>query len=225
MAVTLTFLGHSGFLFDDGSGKLCVDPFLTGNPLATLTPDKIQTDYLAFTHGHADHFSEAMAVLKANPEATVIAPFEVCEWLGEQGVEKLEPGNPGGRIVTDFGSVDFTQAIHSSSMNGRYLGAACGLMIRIGGKTIYHCGDTALFSDMKLIGEIGQPDIAMIPVGDRFTMGPELATYAAEWVRPRTVIPIHYKTFDVLNQTIEGFEPKGVQVKEMQPGETWVYPG
>jgi len=220
MAVTLTFLGHSGFLFDDGSGKLCVDPFLTGNPLATLTPDKIQTDYLAFTHGHADHFSEAMAVLKANPEATVIAPFEVCEWLGEQGVEKLEPGNPGGRIVTDFGSVDFTQAIHSSSMNGRYLGAACGLMIRIGGKTIYHCGDTTIFGDMKLLAEIYQPDVVLIPVGDRFTMGPELAARAAAMIGAPIAVPIHYATFPLLRSDLGGFTPRGVDVKPMQPGET-----
>ena len=93
----------------------------------------------------------------------------------------------------------------------------------IGGVKLYHCGDTALFSDMKLIGEVARPDIAMIPCGDRFTMGTDLATIAAEFIKPKFAVPVHYKTCDVLNQTIEGFEPQGVEVKEMQPGETWRY--
>ena len=220
MALTITFLGHSGFLFDDGKHTLVVDPFLTGNPLAVHKPDDITCDTIALTHGHEDHFGDTLPIAKRN-NATIIAAYEICNFCAEQGHEKCEPGNPGGRIYTDFGFVAFTPAFHSSSYQGRYMGQPCGLIISMGGHKIYHAGDTALFSDMKLIGEIGQPDIAMIPVGDRFTMGPKLATHAAEWVKPKTVIPIHYKTFPLLTDDISEFKPNGVEVKEMQPGETW----
>ena len=114
----------------------------------------------------------------------LIAAFEICEWAGEQGVEAVNPGNPGGRVETDFGWVAFTQAFHSSSFEGRYMGMPCGLVINIGGTTIYHAGDTALFGDMALIGELYKPDIAILPIGDRFTMGPEHAARAAEMIRP-----------------------------------------
>ncbi|MDX1682388.1 MAG: MBL fold metallo-hydrolase, partial [Phycisphaeraceae bacterium] len=119
-----------------------------------------------------------------------------------------------------FGSVSFTQAFHSSSYDGQYMGMPCGLVIEMGGITFYHCGDTGLFSDMKLIGEVYQPDVVAVPVGDRFTMGPELATRAAEMIGAPVAIPIHYKTFPVLRQTIEGFEPEGVDVRELAPGES-----
>ena len=223
MSLAITYLGHSGFLFDDGKHKLVVDPFLTGNPLAVHKPSDITCDFLALTHGHADHFGDTLPIAKQN-NATIIAAFEICEYCSEQGVSKCDPGNPGGRVYTDFGYVAFTPAFHSSSYQGRYMGQPCGLVISMGGHKIYHAGDTALFSDMKLIGEIGKPDIAMIPVGDRFTMGPKLATYAAEWVKAKTVIPIHYKTFPLLTDDISTFTPQGVEVKEMTPGETWHCP-
>lgn len=220
MPLSITYLGHSGFLLCDGRHTLAVDPFLTGNPLAKHKPDDIACDYVALTHGHADHFGDTLPIAKRN-NATVIAAFEICEYCTEQGVEKCDPGNPGGRVYTDFGYIAFTPAFHSSSYQGRYMGQPCGLIISMGGHKVYHAGDTALFGDMKLIGEIGKPDIAMIPVGDRFTMGPKLATYAAEWVKPKTVIPIHYKTFPLLTDDISEFKPKGVEVREMQPGEVW----
>jgi L-ascorbate metabolism protein UlaG (beta-lactamase superfamily) len=222
MSLTITYLGHSGFLFTDGTHTLAVDPFLTGNPLAVHKPDDIDCDYIALTHGHADHFGDTPAIAKRN-NATVIAAFELCDYCTEIGIEKCDPGNPGGRVYTDFGYVAFTPAFHSSSYQGRYMGQPCGLVINMGGVKVYHAGDTALFSDMKLIGEIGKPDIALIPVGDRFTMGPELATHAAEWVKPKVAVPIHYKTFPQLTDDISKFKPNGVQVKEMQPGETWAY--
>lgn len=227
MPIELTFLGHSGFLIKDtGSGKaVAVDPFLTGNPLAVNKPEDIRCDYIALTHGHADHFGDTLALAKQN-DATVICAFELGEYLmNEHGLEKVELGNPGGRIATDFGYVAMTQAFHSSSYEGRYMGQPMGLVFSIGGVKLYHCGDTALFGDMKLIGEVARPDIAMIPCGDRFTMGTDLATRAAEMIKPKVAVPIHYKTFDVLNQTIEGFAPQGVEVKEMQPGEVWGYAG
>ncbi len=222
MALSITFLGHSGFIFDDGTHKLIVDPFLTGNPLAKHSPKDVKGDFLALTHGHGDHFGDTLDIVKAN-NATVIAPFEICEFLGEHGISKSEPGNPGGRIDTAFGHIAFTPAIHSSSYNGRYMGEACGLIIHIGGVTIYHCGDTALFNDMKTIGELAQPQIACIPVGDRFTMGPELGRKAAELINAPVTIPIHYKTFPLLTDDISAFAPTGVKVRVMEPGETWQY--
>lgn len=220
MTLNVTYLGHSGFLFDDGKHVLAVDPFLTGNPLARHKPADIRCQTIALTHGHGDHLGDTVAIAKANG-ATVIACWEIAEYLGEQGIQRVEPGNPGGRIVTEFGWVAFTQAYHSASFEGRYMGNPCGLVIQIGGVTVYHCGDTGLFSDMKLIGEIYRPQIACIPIGDRFTMGPELASKAAEWIRPKVAIPIHYKTFGLLRQNAEGFAPAGVEVKELEPGQTW----
>lgn len=223
MPLTITFLGHSGLLLTDGSHTLAVDPFLTGNPVATHTPGDIRCDTIALTHGHADHLGDTIPIAQAN-SATVIAPFEVCEYLGEQGIDQTEPGNPGGRIDTDFGHVAFTPAFHSSSYEGRYMGPACGLVIEMGGHKVYHAGDTALFSDMRLIGQIAKPTVAFLPVGDRFTMGPELAALAAEYVAPKYAVPIHYKTWPLLTSDISAFKPKGVAVREMEPGQTWQVP-
>jgi L-ascorbate metabolism protein UlaG (beta-lactamase superfamily) len=220
MALSVTFLGHAGFLFDDGTKKLAVDPFLTENPIAVHSADDIEADYIALTHGHFDHISDTPTIAKRTG-ATVIGSFEIANYLGEQGIEQVEPGNPGGTIRTDFGSVTFTQAFHSSSFEGRYLGMPCGLVISMGGVTFYHAGDTGLFSDMKLIGEIYKPDVAAIPIGDRFTMDASLGSRAAEMVGAKHAIPIHYKTFPLLAPDASGFEPKGVQVKELEPGETW----
>jgi L-ascorbate metabolism protein UlaG (beta-lactamase superfamily) len=222
MALNITFLGHSGFLLDDGAHQLAIDPFLTGNELARHKPDDITCQYVALTHGHADHFGDTVEIARNN-DATVIAAFEICEYLGEQGITRTEPGNPGGRVHTDFGYVAFTQAFHSSSYEGRYMGMPCGLVISMGGVKFYHCGDTCLFGDMRLIGEIAHPDIAAIPCGDRFTMGPELAARAAQMINPRVAIPIHYATFPALTDDISAFRPDGVEVRKMEPGESWSF--
>ncbi len=222
MSIQITYLGHSGFIFDDGTSSLVVDPFLTGNPLATHTPDQIRCRYLALTHGHADHVGDSVAIAKSN-DATCIAAFEIIEYLAGEGITKLEPGNPGGKIATDFGWVALTQAFHSSSYEGRYMGMACGLIVNTGGVTIYHCGDTTLFGDMALLGEIYKPDIACIPIGDRFTMGPELAARAAEMIKPKLAIPIHYKTFDLLTGDPARFKPAGIEVRILEPGQSLDY--
>ncbi|MHC5003681.1 MAG: metal-dependent hydrolase [Planctomycetota bacterium] len=224
MPVNITYLGHSGFVLDDGTCAIAVDPFLTGNPVATMAPSDVSCAYVALTHGHADHFGDTVAIAKANG-ATVIAAFEICEYLGEHGITACEPANPGGRIETDFGWVALTQAFHSSSYEGRYMGMPCGLVIEIGGARIYHCGDTTIFGDMKLIGELYRPDIACVPIGDRFTMGPALATKAAELIGPKAAIPIHYNTWPPIEQDPADFAPSGVQVKVMQPGEAWRWEG
>ncbi len=220
MPATITFLGHAGFLMSDGSATIAIDPWLTGNPLATMAAEQIACDHIGLTHGHADHFGDTIAIAQRTG-AMVIAAFEITEYLSEHGVSNVSPGNPGGKIETDFGWVAFTHAFHSSSYEGRYMGMPCGLVIHIGGKTIYHCGDTGLFGDLKTIGEIYRPDVACIPIGDRFTMGPELATMAAEWIGAPVAIPIHYQTFDLLVQDASGFAPSNVEVREMAPGSTW----
>jgi L-ascorbate metabolism protein UlaG (beta-lactamase superfamily) len=220
MALTITFLGHAGFAFEDGAHTLLVDPFLTGNPAAVRRAADLRPDWIGLTHGHSDHLGDTVA-LAGRGNATVIATFEVCAYLEAQGVTRVEPGNPGGRIATPFGWVAFTQAFHSSSIEGRYLGVACGLVIRMGDVTVYHCGDTGLFGDMALIGDVYRPDIACIPIGDRYTMGPELATRAAELIKPTTAIPMHYDTWPPIAQDPSRFAPRGVAVRLMAPGDTW----
>ena len=223
MAVSLNFLGHAGFLLDDGKTTVAIDPFVTGNPVAKVNANDVKCNAIVLTHGHADHFSDAEQIAKNNG-ATVYGAFEIHEYLSERGV-MTEPGNPGGKIKADWGWVAFTQAFHSSSYEGRYLGMPCGVIVHLGGVTVYHCGDTALFGDMKLLGEIYQPDIALIPIGDRFTMGPELGSRAAELIRPKVAVPIHYKTWPLLVQDASAFRPQGVEVKVMEPGESWTYGG
>lgn len=222
MPVTITFLGHAGVLMSGPNAAVAIDPFLTDNPLAPMRAEEVRCQAIAITHGHFDHLADATRIAKANG-ATVYSSFEIHEYLSAQGV-KTEPGNPGGRITAPWGWVAFTPAFHSSSLEGRYLGLACGVVVHLDGVTAYHCGDTGLFSDMKLIGELYAPDIAFIPIGDRFTMGPELATRAAEFIRPQVAVPIHYKTFPPLVQDASGFRPKGVEVKVLEPGERWTYP-
>lgn len=221
MPLRITFLGHAGLLLADGRHAVAIDPFLTGNPVATMKPAEVRCQAIVLTHGHEDHVGDTAEIAKANG-ATVYGAFELAGFLGEQGC-KVEPGNPGGKIDAPFGFVAFTQAFHSSSYKGRYMGMPCGVVVRLGDCTVYHCGDTALFGDMKLIGEIYKPDIACIPIGDRFTMGPQLGAKAAELIRPKVAIPIHYKTWPLLAQSADEFTPSGVEVKVMQPGETWEY--
>ncbi len=219
MGVTIEFLGHAGFVIDDGEHRLAIDPFLEGNPVAVRKPLELRCSAVAVTHGHADHFGDVLTIAKARG-ATVYSSFEICNLLQEQGHQLVEPGNPGGRIEAPFGWVAFTQAFHSSSYEGRYMGQPMGVVAHIGGVTVYHLGDTALFGDLKLIGELYRPDVCMIPVGDRFTMGPEHGRLAAEWLRPRLAIPCHYGTWPLLVSDIGAFRPEGVEVRAMKAGET-----
>lgn len=222
MGLTLTFLGHAGFHLSDGRHAVVIDPFLTDNPVATAKPEDIRCDAVVLTHGHFDHLMDAAAIAKRN-DATVYGIFEIATYLAQLGVRNTEGGNIGGRLTAPWGWVALTQAFHSSSFEDRYLGVACGVVVHLGGVTVYHCGDTGLFGDMRLLGEVYCPDIALIPIGDRFTMGPELATRAAELINPKVAVPIHYKTFPPLVQDAGGFKPAGVDVRVLEPGESWEY--
>ena len=225
MLVNITFLGHSGFLIKSDDATIAIDPFLTHQPNAPMPAEDVECSGVAITHAHMDHFYDALPIAKKN-DATIYAAFELAEYCSAQGHEKVEPLGIGGRVNTPFGFVALTQAFHSSSHDsdrGQYMGMPAGVIVNINDTTIYHCGDTGIFSDMKLIGELYQPDIAMIPIGDRFTMGPEHATLAAEMIKPKIAIPIHYNTWPPIEQDPGQFTPKGVEVKVMNPGDeiTW----
>lgn len=221
MSVTIESLGHAGFLLTDGQHTLAIDPFFTGNPAATRTADQFECKHIAVTHGHEDHYADVPAIAKRTG-ATVFANYEICNHLNEQGHDQCEPMNPGGRVETPFGWVALTQAFHSSSFGGRYMGQPCGVVAHIGGVTVYHLGDTALFGDLKLLGEIYNPHVAIIPVGDRFTMGPELGARAAEMIGAPTVIPCHYATWPALAQDISAFKPDGIEIRALQAGQSTV---
>ena len=222
MPVNVTFLGHSTFLVTSGEHRVLIDPFLDDNPVASAKADEIDCNRIVVTHAHADHFADCSKIAKRTG-ATVHANYEICGYLGSDeggSIEALEPGNPGGRVVTPFGYVAFVQAFHSSSFDGREMGVACGAIINIDGRTIYHAGDTALFSDLKLIGELFIPELAILPVGDRFTMGPEQATQAAELIGAQRVVPCHYRTWPLLRDDISTFKPVGISVEALSPGES-----
>ena len=219
MSLTITYHGHSTFLLDDGTHQLLLDPFCTDNPSCDIPADQIECTHMLISHGHEDHMSDA-ASIATRCDATVFATYEITTYLGEQGVQQLEPGNTGGRITAPFGWIAFTPALHSSSFQGRYMGDPLGAVISMGGHTVYFAGDTALFSDMKLIKELYEPDIAILPIGDRFTMGPEHATIAAEWIHPRIAIPCHYNTWPPITVDPTRFAPSGMTTHHLTPGES-----
>ncbi len=218
MPIKLTFHGQSAFTIENGTHSLLIDPFFTDNPVAIIAPEEVKCTHIAITHAHFDHFADCESIAKEN-DAVVFAAFEICDYLQEKGHEKCEAGNPGGRIDTEFGAISFTQAFHSSSFKGRYMGMPCGLIIEFDGAVFYHAGDTAIFSDMELIGEIFRPDVAMLPIGDRFTMGPEMAAAAAEMIGAPTAIPMHYNTWPPIEVDVKRFAPENIEVLVMEPGD------
>lgn len=194
----ITFLGHSAFYMEGEKGKLVIDPFLTGNPVAQIKPEDLKVDFVLLTHGHGDHIGDAVDIAKAN-NATIIAPFELANYCADQGAN-VHPMHIGGARQFPFGKVKLTIAHHGSAApNGTYTGNPCGFLITMDGKTFYHSGDTGLFYDMKLIGEMNSIDVAVLPIGDNFTMGVDDAVKATEFLKPKMVIPMHFKTFDVID--------------------------
>ena len=197
MALTITWLGHSTFSIDADGVKLVVDPFLKPhNPVAPVTADEVAADFILLTHGHGDHVADAVALAKRTG-ALVICNFEIANWLGTHGVASTAGMNTGGAGTFPFGRVKLTIAHHSSSLpDGAYAGNPYGFLINFNdGHDLYIAGDTALTYDMKLIGDVGGVDLAILPIGDFFTMGPSDAVIAAQWVKAKHVIPCHYNTF------------------------------
>jgi L-ascorbate metabolism protein UlaG (beta-lactamase superfamily) len=226
--LTITWLGHSAFSLKTPGGKtLLLDPWYTGNPSFPENAKPKQADLILVSHGHSDHITDAAAMAKATG-AVVVGIFEVTSWLGSKGVQNLEPMNKGGTIEVSGLRITMTEAIHSSSFDDNgvvYLGEPAGYVVRLeNGQSFYFAGDTALFSDMKLIGELYKPDIAFLPIGDRFTMGPDTAAMAAKWLGVRQVVPMHYGTFPLLTGTPEQLKEQlagaNIQVLELKPGET-----
>jgi len=205
----IRWLSHSCFWVETGGKKLIIDPFLTGNPLAQESADKFKPDYVLLTHGHADHLGDGLEMAKKS-KATIIAPNELAVYCASQGAT-VHPMHIGGGWDFDFGRVKLTIAHHGSGggEDGTlYLGNPCGFLIFSEGKTLYHAGDTGIFYDMKLIGEMHPVDLALLPIGDNFTMGPDDAVKAAELLRPKTVIPMHFDTFGLIEQDPHAFAAK-----------------
>ncbi len=224
MAVKVFWYSHACLLIETGQTKLLVDPFLTGNPLAPVKAEEVEADFVFVSHGHGDHLGDAVEIAK-RCNATVVSNFEIQNWISGQGVEKTHPLHIGGGFDFPWGRVKLTIAHHGSALpDGSYGGNPCGFLFYVEDKKIYHACDTGLFYDMKLIGEEGI-DLAVIPIGDNFTMGPEDALRAVKLIQPALVLPIHYNTFDVIKQEPGSWakqveEQTGAKVKVLSPGES-----
>lgn len=226
----ITWFGHSTFLVHTPGGtRILFDPWFADNPACPEVMKKPpQTDLVLVSHGHGDHMSDVVSIARESG-ATIVAIFELCEWLRRRGIAHVAPMNKGGSQQIAGLSITMTDARHSSGYidNGEmvYMGEPAGYLVRLeDGVTIYYAGDTALFGDMRLIGEMHRPDIAFLPIGDRFTMGPAAAAKACELLGVRQAVPMHWGTFPMLTGTPAEFrklvEPAGVQVLELRPGET-----
>lgn len=228
--LAITWLGHSTFIVRTPGGKrVLFDPWLKNNPAC---PDRLkkprQIDLILVSHGHADHMEDLVSVAR-DTEATVVAAFELCNWASRKGLQNVAPMNKGGTLQIAGLRVSMTDARHSSGfVDGEqmvYMGEPAGYVVRLeDGRALYFAGDTSLFGDMRLIGELYRPEIAFLPIGDRFTMDPEAAARAAELVGAQQIVPMHWGTFPLLTGTPAALktlaEPRGIQVLELKPGET-----
>jgi L-ascorbate metabolism protein UlaG (beta-lactamase superfamily) len=223
----LTWYGHAALGLETGGYKLLIDPFLKDNPSANVSPNTVEADFILITHGHGDHVGDTLAIAKRTG-ATVISNHEIAVWLDGQGV-KAHGQHLGGGYKHPFGYLKLTLALHGSALpDGSYGGNPAGFLLTANdGKKIYLAGDTGLFGDMKLIGEEGI-DLAVIPIGDNYTMGPEDALRAIKLLTPKTVIPIHFGTWELIAQNPEAWKARveketNTKVVVLKPGDSFQF--
>jgi L-ascorbate metabolism protein UlaG (beta-lactamase superfamily) len=223
MSTTIRFLGHSCIEIKTGGFNLLIDPFISGNPSATVSADDLNPDYILVSHGHSDHLGDSIEIAK-RCDSTIITNYEIHEWLSAKGV-KSHGMQHGGGFNFPFGRLKLTLAFHGSSLpDGSYGGNPAGFLITtLDGHTIYDAADTGLFGDMALIGDEGI-DLAFLPIGDNYTMGPDDALKAVKLIKPKKVVPIHYNTFDMINQDADAWAnnvKKSTQAEPivMKPGD------
>jgi L-ascorbate metabolism protein UlaG (beta-lactamase superfamily) len=219
----IRYLGHSAFSLSDGTATVLVDPFLTGNPKAAASADELDATTILLTHGHGDHLGDTVAIAKRTG-ATVVAIVELANEIAGEGVDVRDP-NLGGTVTFDWGSVRLVPAWHTAVSPSGTAHTPAGLLIELGGKRIYHVGDTALFSDLQLVKRYGRIDVALIPIGGHYTMDRFDAVTAAEWIGADTVIPVHYNTFPPIESDAEGYKSDVqnagfAEVVILAPGET-----
>ena len=223
MSIKLTWYGHATIGLTVGQHHLLVDPFLTENPAAAIKPEDVQADFILISHGHGDHVGDAVAIAKRTG-ATVISNFEIANWAQAQGI-KAHPQHLGGGYHHPFGYLKLTLALHGSGLpDGSYGGNPCGFLLTAEGRKVYLACDTGLFGDMQLIGEEGL-DLAVLPIGDNFTMGPDDALRAVKLLAPKHVIPVHYNTWGLIAQDPHAWARRvtaetTAQVHVIQPGES-----
>jgi L-ascorbate metabolism protein UlaG (beta-lactamase superfamily) len=221
---TITWLGHASLAIQSGNYHILVDPFISGNPAAPVKEEELKADFILVSHGHGDHVGDTVSIAKRN-NALVITNFEIANWLGNQGV-RTHPQHIGGGFNHPFGYLKLTQALHGSALpDGSYGGNPAGFLITtLEGKKLYLACDTGLFGDMRLIGEEGI-DLAVLPIGDNFTMGPSDALRAVKLIQPKQVIPIHYNTWELIAQDVQDWKNRvesetSAQVHVLSPGQS-----
>ncbi|MFP3133557.1 MAG: metal-dependent hydrolase [Nitrososphaeria archaeon] len=205
--VKIRWLGHAAFEIQGQGSDILIDPWLT-NPLSPVRPEEVKPDYIVVTHDHNDHLGEAIEISKRTG-APIISVYELANYISEKGGKSIGMNIGGPLVLKNNLYVYLTQAFHSSTH-----GSPTGVIININGLSIYHAGDTGLFGDMKLIGEVYSPDVALLPIGGFFTMNPEQAAVAVQLISPRYAIPMHYNTFDIIKQDPSIFAEK---VKKLRP--------
>jgi len=222
--ISVHYLGHSCFLITTPKAKILIDPFLTGNPMAAAKAEEVDCNFILVSHAHADHFGDAVAIAKRTG-AMIVASYELALYAGSQGA-KVHPMGCGGGKDFSFGRVQLTIAHHTSSVDGPsgpvMVGAPVGFLITAEDRVIYFAGDTALTMDMQLLGDRKPIDLALLPIGDNFTMGPEDAAEAVRLLKPKLSVPMHYNTFEMIQVDPGVFAREagkhGYQVEVMQPG-------